>query len=90
MIHILNTNYSKKVNPYVHGEEKQTDGCQGMGEGEPEEWLLGTGHSFGATEKFWNQRNGGCINTVNVLYAKCHWSVHFKIVNYMLCEILDF
>lgn len=64
----------------THTEGMQIGGCWGLGRGGNGKLLDGKGLDFGRMGML-GTRSGGCITRE---YTKCHWIVHFKVVNLML------
>lgn len=46
--------------------------------------LMGTGSPLWVMQRFWNET--GAVVAQHCECSKCHEIIHFKMVNYMLCE----
>lgn len=69
----------------IHRDRMQIGGCYRLGEGGSGEKLI-TGCKelyFEVMEMFWTRPRWWLWNRE---CTKCHWVIHFKIVNFMLCE----
>ena len=83
--HILYDFIHMKVqNRKIYRDRKWISGCLGLGGGDD-------GKRGDCGDSFWDDENILKLTVMMVAriweYTKSHWIVHFKCVNYMVCEL---